>query len=102
MTSEDIYEHLETIIERYKMATKDTFETESKNGKKLYRSILNLMDELEYCKPSDELFDEDEFFEREERTEFESEDSTEEDSFYPKKLKKEDLLGSDDDVDFDW
>jgi hypothetical protein len=102
MTPEDIYEHLESIIEKYKMATKDTFETESKNGKKLYRSILNLMDELESCKPSDELFDEEDFFKKEENSEFISEEITEEDSFYPKKLRKEDLLGSDDDEDFDW
>jgi hypothetical protein len=62
MDIEEIYQRIENIVEKYQLATKDSFEIESKNSKKLYRSLKNLLDELESEQESEELFDDDEYF----------------------------------------
>jgi hypothetical protein len=97
MTIEDIYERLEAITEKYKLATKDSFEQETKNGKKLFNSILDLKDQLQNTQPSDELFDDDELFNDEETIEDQVSPNEDKNDDLPKKLLVDDLLGEDDD-----
>lgn len=89
MSIEEIYNKLEFIIETYKAATKETFESETKNGKKLFNSILNLMDEMGDINPSGELFDDDEYFSS---SDFEQEEIIEIVNEFPQKIRVEDLL----------
>jgi hypothetical protein len=102
MTNEDVYTRLEVIIEKYKLATRDSLELETKNCKKLYKSVLNLMDEMQQDKPNEELFDDDEWL---------GQDSDEEDMLETcelsddgevvekskPKFTMDDILGDDDD-----
>jgi hypothetical protein len=98
MNIQDICDRIENIVQGYKIATKDTFESESKNGKKLYRSILNLFDELQSCRPSDELFDEDELSGDFDNNFVSNEEIKEEKN--KSKISVEDLL--EDDIDEIW
>ena len=96
MTIEETYERLETIIEKYKQATKNSFESETKNGKRLYRSILNLLDELKQEQPTDELFDDDEYFSKPDDF-YQKDEEIEEEKPGKRPLTMDDILGDDED-----
>jgi hypothetical protein len=92
MNQDDIFTRLEFIIDRYKVATSESLELETKNGKKLYRSLLNLLDDMKGDSPSDELFDDSELDNWNDDIYEEKEEPEKKGS-----LSMDDIIGDDDD-----